>query len=63
MPRNVAHAWKNTGSDIARVVFLYTPAAAGSLIEALAEQRPADAEEQRQLFERHRWAVLGPNPL
>jgi quercetin dioxygenase-like cupin family protein len=29
LSRNVPHAWKNTGSDTGRVVFLYTPAAAG----------------------------------
>src|SRR5208282_485668 len=28
MPRDVPHAWKNTGSEIGRVLFLYTPAAA-----------------------------------
>jgi len=27
MPRNVPHAWKNSGSETARVLFLYTPAA------------------------------------
>jgi quercetin dioxygenase-like cupin family protein len=63
MPRDVAHAWKNTGSETGRVLFLYTPANAGALIEALSERRPADAEEHRQLFERHRWEVVGPNPL
>ena len=36
MPRDVPHAWKNTGSETGRVLFLYTPAAAGSLIEELA---------------------------
>jgi len=30
MPRDVPHAWKNTGSETGRVLFLYTPAAAGS---------------------------------
>jgi mannose-6-phosphate isomerase-like protein (cupin superfamily) len=39
MPRNVPHAWKNTGSETGRVLFLYTPAAAGGLIEALSERR------------------------
>src|SRR3984893_7404178 len=29
MPRDVPHAWKNTGSETGRVLFLYTPAAAG----------------------------------
>ena len=34
-PRNVPHAWKNTGSETGRVVFLYTPAAAGGYVEEL----------------------------
>src|SRR3954447_6751492 len=29
MPRDVPHAWKNTGSKPGRVLFLYSPAAAG----------------------------------
>jgi quercetin dioxygenase-like cupin family protein len=63
MPRNVPHAWKNTGSDAGRVLFLYTPAAAGGLIEELSEHRPGDPEEHKRLFERHHWEVVGPNPL
>ena len=63
MSRNVPRAWKNTGSEIGRVLFLYTPAAAVGLIETLAERRPADADEHKELFERHRWEVVGPNPL
>ena len=63
MPRDVPHAWKNTGSETGRVLFLYTPAAAGGLIEELAEHRPTDTEEHDKLFQRHRWEVLGPNPL
>ena len=39
MPRDVPHAWKNTGSETGRVLFLYTPAAAGGLVEALSERR------------------------
>jgi quercetin dioxygenase-like cupin family protein len=63
MPRNVAHAWKNTGSQSGRILFLYTPAAAGGLIEALAEHRPVGDEERHRFYEHHRWEVLGPNPL
>ena len=63
MPRNMAHAWKNTGSETGRVLFLYTPAAAGGLIEALSEHRPTSDEERTELYERHHWEVLGPNPL
>jgi quercetin dioxygenase-like cupin family protein len=63
MPRNVPHAWKNTGSEPGRVLFLYTPADAGGYIEAMAEGRPTDDDDRARLFERHHWEVLGPNPL
>ena len=63
MPRNVPHAWKNSGSETGRVLFLYTPAPAGGLVEALSEQRPSNEDEHKRLFERHRWEVLGPSPL
>jgi quercetin dioxygenase-like cupin family protein len=33
MPRGVPHAWKSTGAETGRVLFLYTPATAGGLIE------------------------------
>src|SRR5215470_11599617 len=33
MPRGVRHAWKSTGDNAALVLFLYTPAGAGGLIE------------------------------
>jgi quercetin dioxygenase-like cupin family protein len=63
MPRNVPHAWKNSGSETGRVLFLYTPAAAGGLIEALGERRPDNGDERDKLYERHHWEVIGPNPL
>jgi quercetin dioxygenase-like cupin family protein len=63
MPRNVLHAWKNTGIETGRVLFLSTPAAAGGLIEALSERRPTNDEERTKLYECHRWKVVGPNPL
>src|SRR5438046_10755765 len=34
MPRDVPHAWKSTGAETGRVLFVYTPAKAGGLIEA-----------------------------
>jgi quercetin dioxygenase-like cupin family protein len=64
-PRNVPHAWKSTGRETGRVLFLYTPAAAGGYIEDLADRggRPTDEAERDTLRRRHRWEVLGPNPL
>jgi len=63
-PRNVPHAWKNTGSDTGRVLFLYTPAAAGGYVEELLDRSgPMNDEERKQLRERYRWEVVGPNPL
>jgi quercetin dioxygenase-like cupin family protein len=63
MPRDVPHAWKNTGSEPGRVLFLYTPGVAGGLIEALMEGSPANDDERTKLFGRHGWEVVGPNPL
>ena len=64
LPRNVAHAWKNTGTETGRVVFLYTPAAAGGYVEELRERPgPMTDDERRELRERYRWEIVGPNPL
>jgi quercetin dioxygenase-like cupin family protein len=63
MPRDIPHAWKNTGTETGRVLFLYTPAAAGGYIEALSEDRPANEDDREALLDRHRWKVIGPNPL
>ena len=65
MPRGVAHAWKNTGRETGRVLFLYTPAAAGGYIEAMAERPagPMSAAERDEFCERYRWEILGPNTL
>jgi mannose-6-phosphate isomerase-like protein (cupin superfamily) len=63
MPRETPHAWKNTGADVARVVFLYTPAVAGGYIEETPERRARTDDERAASFERHRWELVGPNPL
>jgi quercetin dioxygenase-like cupin family protein len=63
MPRDVPHAWKNTGSETGRVLFLYTPAQAGGYIEALADGHPMGNEERGKLLEHHRWEIVGRNPL
>jgi quercetin dioxygenase-like cupin family protein len=63
-PRNVPHAWKNTGGETGRVLFLYTPAAAGGYVEELLNcPGPMNDDERRKLRERYRWEVVGPNPL
>jgi quercetin dioxygenase-like cupin family protein len=67
IPRGVAHCWKSTGTESGKVLFLYTPANAGRLIE---EQRRtgrkfADMSESElaEFLDRHGWKVIGPSPL
>jgi RimJ/RimL family protein N-acetyltransferase/mannose-6-phosphate isomerase-like protein (cupin superfamily) len=62
-PRNVPHAWKSTGSETGRVLFMYTPAAAGGYVEELLNHRPINDDERNQLRDRYHWEVVGPNPL
>ena len=63
-PHNVPHAWRNTGGETGRVLFLYTPASAGGYIEKLLNRPgPMNADERRALCERYRWEIVGPNPL
>ena len=61
----VPHAWENTGSETARVLFLYTPAAAGGYVEKLLNRPsgPMDDGAHKKLRERYRWEIVGPNPL
>lgn len=64
-PRNAPHAWKNSGSEAGRVLFLYTPAAAGHYLEEMVEHlgQSLTADERRERLQRHRWELVGPNPL
>ena len=64
-PRNVPHAWKNSGSETGRVLFLYTPASAGGYVEELMHRAGAlmNDDERNELRERYRWEIVGPNPL
>jgi quercetin dioxygenase-like cupin family protein len=67
MPRGVPHAWKSTGAETGRVLFLYTPAKAGGLIEEQQRTgrgcRSMDERELADFLERHGWELLGPAPL
>ncbi len=67
MPRVVPHAWKSTGAQTGRVLFLYTPAKAGGLIEE--QQRTGrkfgsmNGRKLAEMLQRHGWELLGPSPL
>lgn len=64
-PRNVPHAWRNSGRETGRVLFLYTPASAGAYVESLLDRPadPIDEEEREKIRQRYHWEVVGPNPL
>ena len=67
MPRGVPHAWKSTGAETGRVLFLYTPAKAGGLIEEQQRTgrgfRSMNEHELTELLRRHGWELLGPSAL
>jgi quercetin dioxygenase-like cupin family protein len=64
MPRRLAHAWKNTGAETGRVLFLYTPGGAGRFFEEAAETGLLRADEQlAATAERHGWEIVGPPPF
>jgi len=63
-PRSVPHAWKNSGPDTGRALFLYTPAAAGRYVEEMFEREtPLSEVERDKELQRHHWELIGPNPL
>jgi quercetin dioxygenase-like cupin family protein len=67
MPRGVQHAWKSTGAETGRVLFLYTPGKAGGLIEE--QQRTGrkfasmSEGELADMLQRHGWELIGDSPL
>src|SRR5947199_4597702 len=67
MPRGVPHAWKNSGAETGRVLFLYTPAKAGGLLEEQHRiQRNFAAMtdgDRADMLQRHGCELLGPSPL
>lgn len=67
MPRGLPHAWKSTGKEPGRVLFLYTPGNAGSFFEeAVQSNRPMSSMSQQEIvtaFQRHGWEVVGPPPF
>jgi quercetin dioxygenase-like cupin family protein len=67
MPRGVPHAWKNTGAQTGRALFLYTPAGAGRFFEDMTRMQQAfssmNDDEIAALFRSYRWEVVGPPPF
>src|SRR2546426_3258093 len=67
MPRGVPHAWKSTGAETGRVLFLYTPAGAGGLLEEQQRTHRLFASmterEVAEMCQRHGWEIVGPTPL
>jgi quercetin dioxygenase-like cupin family protein len=67
MPRGVPHAWKSTGAETGHVLFLYTPARAGGLIEEQQQTgrkfASMNERELAEILQRHGWELLGPSPL
>ena len=65
LPRDVPHAWKSTGVEPARVLFLYTPGRAGKAFEEMLH-RPFGSlsqQERVQMRERHGSETVGPPPF
>jgi hypothetical protein len=67
MPRGIAHAWKTSGVEAGRILFIYAPAEAGKWFEELQRlQRPiaslGDAEVSH-LRQRCRFELVGPSPF
>jgi quercetin dioxygenase-like cupin family protein len=65
MPRDVPHAWKSTGVEAGRVLFLYTPGRAGRTFEELLHRPIASLSQQERMevFERHGTEIVGPPPF
>jgi mannose-6-phosphate isomerase-like protein (cupin superfamily) len=66
MPRGVAHAWKNTGVETGRVLFIYAPAEAGKVFEELTRLQHADSSlrpHDAELRQRYGYERVGPSPF
>jgi len=67
MPRGIAHAWKNSGAEAGRALFVFTPVEGGQMFEEmLREQRPfpsLDSATIERFRREYGWEILGPSPL
>jgi oxalate decarboxylase/phosphoglucose isomerase-like protein (cupin superfamily) len=65
IPRGLPHAWKNTGAETGRVLFLYTPAGGAGFFEQRLG-RPTgsiNGEEANEIRRRYGWEIVGPPPF
>jgi mannose-6-phosphate isomerase-like protein (cupin superfamily) len=67
MPRGIPHAWKNIGTESGRALFIYSPAQAGKLFEALAmsggKLPSVDSADLTEFLKRHDLEIVGPEPF
>ena len=63
LPRGVAHAWKSTGAETARVLFIFTPAEAGKAFEEAQRLNHPAGPQTSKVFQRHGAEVVGPPPF
>ena len=67
IPRGIAHAWKSTGAEAGRILFIFTPAEAGKLFEEAQQlQQPIAALGEHlgaQMRQRHGSEKVGPPPF
>ena len=63
IPRGIAHAWKSTGAETGRVLFIFTPAEAGKAFEELQQLQSPVGPMAAAVFQRHGAEVVGPPPF
>ena len=64
LPRNVPHAWKNSGADTgARAVPLHAGRRRAAISRRCSSANGPLSEAERDGVERHGWKLIGPNPL
>ena len=65
IPRGVPHAWKSTGTEAARVLFIYTPGRAGRVFEEMLGRTavPLSDAARAEVLERASTEIVGPPPF
>jgi mannose-6-phosphate isomerase-like protein (cupin superfamily) len=67
MPREIPHAWKNSGAEPGRAFFMYVPGTAGKVFEEMRRlNRPVASMNEAhvaEMFQRCGWEIVGPPPF